>query len=119
MGATRVGGLTAGYKPVGNVGPAVQVECVFFGPLREAVGRKALSREATGTVGGLLAALEAEHPSLEGRLLDGEAVASDVTVMVNGTHLQQLDGLDTQLDADDVVRLAPPIHGGARPPPWR
>lgn len=90
----------------------MQVECVFFGPFRDAVGEKTVHREASGTVGDLLAELEGSHSGLDGRLLTDGDLSPDVAVTVNETHLQQLGDLATELEDGDVVRLMPPIHGG-------
>lgn len=103
---------TGGYKPIGREPGAVQVDCVFFGPLREAVGQKTVRREAPPTVGELLAELEAEYPDLAGTLVDDAGPAGDIAITVNQTHLQHLDGLATDLADGDVVRLTPAIHGG-------
>lgn len=91
----------------------MQVECAFFGRFREAVGEKSVRRETgAGTVGALLAELRTAYPDLDGHLLDGDDLAGSVAITVNGTHLQQLDGLETPLEDGDVVRLTQAIHGG-------
>lgn len=91
----------------------MQVECVFFGPLREAVGEKTVVRETdAATVGALLADLEAAYPELADDLLaDGELDPS-VAVTVNEEHVQYLDGLDSALSDGDVVRLTTAVYGG-------
>lgn len=90
----------------------MEIECNFFGPLREAVGEKTVIREvdSDATVGDLLSGLVADH-SLDGVLTDDGDLGS-VTVTKNGTNVAHLDGLDTALDDGDVVRLAPPVVGG-------
>jgi len=91
----------------------MQVECVFFGPFRDEVGEKTVVRETgAATVGGLLAEVETSYPGLEGRLLDGEEVVSEVAVTLNDTHVQHIDGADTALSDGDVVRMTPAVYGG-------
>jgi molybdopterin synthase sulfur carrier subunit len=91
----------------------MHVECVFFGPFRDEVGEKTVTRETdAATVGDLLAEVEAAYPGLEGRLLDGEEVVSEVAVTLNDTHVQHIDGADTELSDGDVLRMTPAVYGG-------
>lgn len=92
----------------------MEIECNFFGPLREVVGEKTVVREVdpTATVGDLLSDLVAEY-ELEGVLTDDGDLGS-VTVTKNGTNVAHLDGLETGLGDGDVVRLSPPVVGGGR-----
>lgn len=96
----------------------MEVQCNLFGPLREAVGEKSVTRslEEGATVGDLLAGLADEYPALSGQLLvddaaDGE-VADGLNVTLNGTDVGHLDGAATRLSEGDVVRAAPPVVGG-------
>jgi molybdopterin synthase sulfur carrier subunit len=93
----------------------MQVECVLFGPLREAVGEKRVRVGGEhATVGELLAHLEREYPDLEGRLLDdsGGALVDGLAVTLNKTHVQHIDGVGTELADGDVVRMTPAVYGG-------
>jgi len=91
----------------------MHVECVFFGPFRDEVGEKTVTRETdAATVGELLAEVEAAYPGLEGRLLDGTAVVSEVAVTLNDTHVQHIDGADTELSEGDILRMTPAVYGG-------
>ncbi|MEF8791328.1 MAG: ubiquitin-like small modifier protein 1 [Haloarculaceae archaeon] len=93
----------------------MSVECVLFGPLREAVGEKRVRVEnGPGTVGELLDHLEREYPALEGRLLDdgGAGLVDGLAVTLDKKHVQHLDGLDTDLSDGDVVRMTPAVYGG-------
>lgn len=91
----------------------MQVECVFFGPFRDEVGEKTVTRETdAATVGELLGEVEASYPGLEGRLLDGEAVVSEVAVTLNDTHVQHIDGAGTELSDGDILRMTPAVYGG-------
>ncbi len=90
------------------------VELRFFATYREAVGQKTLewALGETTTVGGVLAALEAEFADLEGALLDDGAVPPQVTVLKNGRAIAHLDGATTPIEAGDVLAVFPPVAGG-------
>ena len=93
----------------------MQLECVFFGPFREAVGRKTVRYETdAATIGELLRELEADYPSLAGELVagDGAELAGDTVVTIDRRHVTQLQGLATPLEDDVVVRLVPSVYGG-------
>ena len=93
----------------------MQVECVFFGPFREAVGEKTIRFETDAkTIGGLLADLEAAYPELADRLVapDGTGLAGDTVVTKDRTNVTHLDGLETAVDTDAVIRLVPSVYGG-------
>lgn len=106
---------TGGYKSDGVEPSAVQLECVFFGPFRDAVGEKTVRHETdAGTVGDLLVDLEATYPDLEGELVaeDGDGLAGDTVVTRNERNVRHEDGLETTLEAGDVIRLVPSVYGG-------
>ena len=91
----------------------MRVECVFFGPFRDAVGEKTVQLESEAeTIGSLLAELEARYPGLDGRLLEGDDVVPEIAVTIDGRHVQHLDGVQTALADGDVVRLTPAVYGG-------
>lgn len=93
----------------------MRLECVFFGRFRDAVGRKTVRYETTAeTVGDLLVELEDAYPALEGELVgqDGEGLAGETVVTVDKQHVTHMDGLETALEADAVIRLVPSVHGG-------
>ena len=82
--------------------------------LRASVGgAKTIDLEGT-SVGDLIRALVARHPTLHDQLLtaDGE-LNRFVNVYVNGQDVRYLDGLQTQVGARDEVRLLPAMAGGA------
>ena len=91
----------------------MEIECAFFGPFREPVGTKTVVVDTDAeTVGGLLADLEGRYPELDGRVGDGDALAGEVVVTLNGRHVQHADGFATSLSAGDVVRVSPAVYGG-------
>ncbi len=83
--------------------------------LRSFAGTKALT-VTTGpdpTVRDLFAALQREHPALAGRVLTGDGgLQPGMQMVVNGRHIDFLDGLDTALPGDADVVLIPPTAGG-------
>jgi sulfur-carrier protein len=82
--------------------------------LRASVGGvKTIDLDAT-SVGDLIAALVARHPSLHDQLLtaDGE-LNRFVNVYLNGQDVRYLDGLETRVEARDEVRLLPAMAGGS------
>jgi molybdopterin synthase sulfur carrier subunit len=92
----------------------MEVELRLFATVREAIGQRTLTREfdPDTTVGEVLAALEADYPSLAGQLLDGSEVAGGITVLCNGTHVTHLEGTETVLTDGDALSITPPVTGG-------
>ena len=93
----------------------MEIEVNLFGPYREAVGEKTVRRELPdeSTVADLFRDLTADNPDLSGRVLtDGGGVSNSVTVTKNGKHVSLFDGAETELSDGDVIRAAPPVHGG-------
>ncbi|WP_251343042.1 ubiquitin-like small modifier protein 1 [Haloplanus halophilus] len=93
----------------------MEVHFDFFGPMRDAVGRKRVTRtfDGTPTVGEAFDALCASFDGLADALRDDDGDwARRVTVTVDGRNVRQLDGYGTALSDGDVVRVAPPVVGG-------
>ena len=93
----------------------MEVEVNLFGPYREAVGEKTVRRElsAGATVADLFRDLADDYPGLSGRVVreDGD-IPNSVTVTKNGTHVTLFEDAATELADGDVIRAAPPVHGG-------
>jgi sulfur-carrier protein len=67
----------------------------------------------SGTLGDVIAALEAAHPGLGERLLDEEgALRKFVNVFVDDDDVRYLDGLDTKVGDDITVSIIPAVAGG-------
>lgn len=110
----------------------MQVECRFYGPFREDVGKKRITYEtdvdetrgvsfanqkptASGdaeTLGELLSELAATYPELEGKLIENGEIAGSTVVTRNKKDVRHLDGPSTQLSDGDVIRLTPSVYGG-------
>ncbi|MBP1987734.1 ubiquitin-like small modifier protein 1 [Halolamina salifodinae] len=94
----------------------MQVESKLFGPFRDDAGAEDVGGEYDPgtTVGELLRELEADYPSLEGRIVDpdSDGTVGSTVVSVNEKNITHLDGLATELEASDVVRIVPSVYGG-------
>jgi len=111
VGVAARSGDSYHYGGIGS--KRMAVDCVFFGPLREAVGTKTVTVDPdAGALRGLLEELEARYPALEGRVREGDDLAPEVVVTINGRHAQHEDGLATTLSDGDIVRLTTAIYGG-------
>jgi len=87
----------------------------YFATYREFTGRLTEEVSAPGTVLALLHQLsEVYGAGLRKWLLsqDGTAKGENSIVMVNGRHIEHLNGVDTVLTEDDVVSLFPTVAGG-------
>jgi len=91
----------------------MQQEWKLFADLAESAGGKTVSVtvDDDATVGDALAALLSAHPALRERVRDGDGVADDVNLLVNGAELRD-DALERPLSADDELALFPPVSGG-------
>lgn len=92
----------------------MHVECHFFGPYRDTVGRKEVEYDVDpgATVGDLLATVEDDVPDLAGDLLDDGEVADSVVVTLDGRHVQFVGGVGATLEEDSVVRVTTAVYGG-------
>ncbi|WP_455448802.1 ubiquitin-like small modifier protein 1 [Natrinema thermotolerans] len=92
----------------------MDIDLRFFATFREAVGEKERTRTVADdtTVGDVLASLEAEYEGLEGQLLADGEVRPQLSVLKNGRNVVHMEGVDTTLEAGDVVSVFPPVAGG-------
>ena len=69
--------------------------------------------EGTGsTLGELFTDLEQRHGGLRERLVDGGGLRRFVNVYLNDEDVRVLDGLDTEVTADDTLVILPAMAGG-------
>jgi molybdopterin synthase sulfur carrier subunit len=81
------------------------------GPLKRLAGDRPEHSVGGATVADLLRALEAEHPALEGWILDERGlVRRHINVFVNGERV----GEDWTVGDEDRVDVLPAISGGCR-----
>jgi molybdopterin synthase sulfur carrier subunit len=94
----------------------MNVECKLFGPFRDDAGVEDVGGEYEPgtTVGKLLRDLESDYSTLDGRLVDEEADETEgsTVVTVNEKNVKHLDGLATELENGDTVRIVPSVYGG-------
>jgi molybdopterin synthase sulfur carrier subunit len=81
--------------------------------LRPSAGGAREIEIAGSTIGEVVTALVAQHPSLKQQLLTDEGELNRfVNVYVNGQDVRYLDGLATAVTERDEVRLLPAMAGG-------
>lgn len=86
----------------------------FFATYRPITGCSMVEAPEQPDVLSLLEWLMLEFPGLKGELLDdsGTEIAWDCIVMVNGRHVEHMDGVATPLSSDDTVAVFPLVAGG-------
>jgi sulfur-carrier protein len=89
--------------------PVVRIPTV----LRKHTAGEAKVPAAGATVREVFASLVAEHPELEERLFDGEAVRGFINVYVDDEDIRYLDGLDSPVEEGSEVAIMPAVAGGA------
>lgn len=57
---------------------------------------------------------EAHGPELRDSVIEDGQIKEFVNVYVNGEEISHLDGLDTILEEDDLIRVIPAASGGTR-----
>jgi molybdopterin converting factor small subunit len=67
---------------------------------------------AGATLGEVIEALEAKHPGVRAKLLDGQGVRRFINIYVGEEDVRFLEGLQTKLAADAQVSIIPAIAGG-------
>lgn len=90
--------------------PVVRIPTV----LRPHTGGEAKVEVAGTTVGEVLAALVADNPALEERLLEDGRVRGYVNVFVDDEDIRYLDGEATAVGEGAELSIMPAVAGGAR-----
>jgi MoaD family protein len=83
--------------------------------LRQIAGAKTIEVELApdATVRTLFQNLSADYPALaEFVLASDDALKPGIQLLVNGRHIDFLDGVDTALDDAQTIFLIPPVIGG-------
>ena len=75
-------------------------------------GEKAVTGEGS-TLAELIENLEANHPGIKERLIDGSDLRRFVNVYVNDEDVRFTGSLETKLDDGDEVVVLPAVAGGA------
>ena len=87
----------------------------YFATYRKITGRQTEEVSAPGTIYALLNQLSEKYGAeLRSWLLsaDGTTKGENSIVMVNGRHIEHLDGVATALVDSDTVSLFPTVAGG-------
>ncbi|MFI0422129.1 MoaD/ThiS family protein [Spongiactinospora sp. 9N601] len=74
-------------------------------------GAKAVEGKG-GTLEELIGDLEARHPGIKDRLVDGAALRRFVNVYLNDEDVRFLGGLETPVADGDTVTVLPAVAGG-------
>jgi len=84
----------------------------YFGPIRDVT--KTMEEEVPGgrSVRDLLLVLESRYGETFSPSEKPVPVAGRLILLVNGRHVQHLDGLETHLSEKDVLSVFPLIGGG-------
>ena len=89
--------------------PKIRVK--FFANFREFTGIRELEMNGS-TVIEVLQKLCMKFSGFEELIFDGEMIKPYVNVFLNGRNVNESGGIDTMLNADDVIALFPPVSGG-------
>ncbi len=74
-------------------------------------GEKAVTADGS-RLGELIDDLEAHHPGIKDRLLEGEDLRRFVNVYINDEDVRFIGGLDAELNDGDQVVVLPAVAGG-------
>ncbi|MBZ0295763.1 MAG: MoaD/ThiS family protein [Anaerolineae bacterium] len=81
-------------------------------PLRAYTENQAQVTVSGSTVGEALEDLTSQYPDLRQHLYEGDKLRNFVNVFLGDEDVRFLDGLETEIDEDDGLRIIPSIAGG-------
>ena len=81
-------------------------------PLRAYTENEAVVSVGGETIGAALDDLTARYPELRQHLYEGDQLRNFVNVFLGDEDIRFLDGLETEIDPDDSLRIIPSIAGG-------
>ena len=86
----------------------------FFATYRQITGCRTCDIPAPADVLALMGELSRRWPAFRALILneDGTDRGDDVIILVNGRHIEHLDGMATKLTEDDYVAVTPLVAGG-------
>ncbi|MBM7515953.1 MoaD family protein [Nocardioides nitrophenolicus] len=76
-------------------------------------GEKAVNADGA-TLSALIDSLEANHPGIKDRLIEGEDLRRFVNIYINDEDVRFIGSLDAALSDGDQVVILPAVAGGAR-----
>ncbi len=65
-----------------------------------------------GTVGDVLNNLVEQHPDLKPHLFNDSELRSFVNIFIDDEDIRFMQGLETEIESDDKLRIIPSIAGG-------
>jgi molybdopterin converting factor small subunit len=81
-------------------------------PLRPYTGNQSQVSVTGVTVGDALTDLVSQYPDLRTHLFNGDDLRSFVNIFLGNEDTRFLDGLNTDVEPDDQLRIVPTIAGG-------
>ncbi|HYF81428.1 MAG TPA: ubiquitin-like small modifier protein 1 [Clostridia bacterium] len=85
----------------------------YFAFIRDYTGSKEICIESCSTLRELLDKLCSRYGKrFREKLFAGERLSEDIIIMVNGRHIEHLNGIDTHLEENDEISIFPKIAGG-------
>lgn len=85
----------------------------FFAFIRDYTGVREVSLEGCSDLRELLDKICGKYGmKLRNKLFTGERLSEDIIVMVNGRHIEHLQGLETKLLENDEISIFPRVAGG-------
>lgn len=85
----------------------------FFAFFRDYTGTKETSAENCSTLKELLHKLcDRYGKRFSEKVFSGDKLSDDVIILVNGRHIEHLQGLDTGLGNNDEISIFPKVAGG-------
>ena len=82
-------------------------------PLRVYTGNQAQVDVQGSTIGAVLDDLTTKYPELRQHLFNDKELRNFVNVFVGEEDIRFLDGLDTEIEETDSLRIIPSIAGGS------
>ena len=85
----------------------------FFAFIRDYTGSKETTSESCADLKELLDKLcDRYGKSFSEKIFKGDRLSEDIIILVNGRHIDHLQGLDTGLGENDVISIFPKVAGG-------
>lgn len=85
----------------------------FFAFFRDYTGTKETSAGQCDTLRELLYKLCNKYGKrFSEKVFSGDKLGDDIIILVNGRHIEHLQGLDTSLGENDVISIFPKVAGG-------
>jgi molybdopterin converting factor small subunit len=81
-------------------------------PLRAYTDNQAVIEVSGDTIGAALTDLTGRYPELRNHLYEGGELRNFVNIFLGEEDVRFLDGLETEIDPDDSLRIIPSIAGG-------